>query len=161
MPEPAWLQQKCCSVSCSKKLTNPMHDEKNAAKVSKRLREIGHRPRVQGGNGRRLPRAQAQLLRALGRGWHPEFVVPCGMGCRTGGYPTHYKLDLANPVKRICIEVDGATHASPRIKAKDEKKTQRLTELGWSVYRVSNAKALSLSTTCTSPDTLLTSLKGS
>ena len=78
------------------------------------------------------------------------------MGRRTGGYPTHYKLDLANPEKRICIEVDGPSHGTFLARERDARKTSLLEESGWSVYRVSNERALALFSTCTSADILRT-----
>jgi len=134
-----------------------MHSEQTRLKVSLKLKEIGHKPALMGGNGRGLTVPQKALLEILGDGWFPEFAVKTGMK-RDSGYPTCYKLDLANPELMIGIEVDGASHVGAK-KQLDKKKDLFLETLGWNVYRLTNAQAMSLSTTCMSPDTLLTSLK--
>jgi hypothetical protein len=61
------------------------------------LRARGHRPPVQGGNGRGLTRPQAPLLAALPSHWV--------------GSPAHYKLDLADERARVAVEVDGASRS--------------------------------------------------
>lgn len=120
---------------------NPMTRPEVRAKVSRRLREIGHAPSVRGGNGRGMTRPQAILLSALGPGWEPEFAIP--LGGRISGYPTSYKVDLADPAKRIAIEVDGNCHYSR--KDQDAKKDAKLTSLGWTVLRFWNREILAWS----------------
>lgn len=159
MKEHLWKRQRFCSISCSKKHSNPMSQETNRRKVSRRLRQIGHRPHRQGGNGRPMPEPQKALLAILGPSWIPEFVVPTKMP-RIEGWPTHYKIDIANCERRIAIEIDGHCHDSLARKKKDRRKTMLLAKRGWCVLRITNARAHQLSTTCTSPDTLLTSLMG-
>jgi hypothetical protein len=157
--EGLWLRQRYCSISCSKRQNNPMADPICRARMRATLIQAGHRPLVLGGNGRPLPAPQRALLNALGPSWSAEFIVPTKMprGC---GWPTHYKLDLADPVRRLAIEIDGHCHAGPRRRQQDRRKTAFLAQRGWCVLRISNARALWLSTTCTSADTLLTSLTG-
>lgn len=158
-PEPTWNRQEFCSISCSKKFANPMSNHQARLKMKERLREIKHRPIKRGGNGQLLPLAQLALLHALGEGWESELAVPTKMP-KDSGYPTAYKLDIANPVMMIGIELDGGSHGSLERKTLDAKKTDLLVSLGWSVYRVSNERALHLYSTFTSADTLLTSLTG-
>jgi hypothetical protein len=126
-------------------------------KVRQRLKEIRHRPIRRGGNGQLLTLPQLALLHALGEGWEAEVAVPTGLP-RDSGYPTHYKLDLANRDLRLGIELDGRSHWLIDRAEQDAKKDHLLRSLGWSVYRVSNARALELFSTFTSTDTLLTSL---
>ena len=99
------------------------------------------------------------MWHALGGGWEVELPVPAGMG-RGNGYPTHFKLDLAQMESKTAFEFDGGSHGTRERQEQDAKKMSRLKELGWSVYRVSNERALSLYSTFTSVGTLLTSLKG-
>jgi hypothetical protein len=99
------------------------------------------------------------MLHALGEEWEPEMAIPTGMP-RESGYPTCYKIDLANPQKKIGLEFDGKSHCATERKAQDAKKDALLASLGWLVYRISNERALSLYSTCESAGTLLTSLMG-
>ena len=78
------------------------------------------------------------MLDALGAGWRAEF--PLSLGPRTPGYPTHYKIDLALPERKIAVEVDGFSHGSRR--DQDEKKEAKLRSLGWIVLRFSNRDIL-------------------
>ena len=67
------------------------------------------------------------------------------MNVRTGmprgsGYPTCYKLDLANPELMVTVEVDGTGHWHWKVKAADARKTAFLRGLGWTTFRVSNVE---------------------
>ncbi|WP_409565965.1 endonuclease domain-containing protein [Paracoccus sp. PS1] len=154
MHEAGWIAQATCSRSCSKKLDNPSKRPEVAAKVSRTLRRIGHKPSVRGGNGKGLTGPQSALLAALGAGWVPEHVVNVWKGTRQAGIPGHYKIDIANPALMIAIEVDGSSHCPKARQEQDDRKSAFLAGEGWSVFRVSNEKALSLSTTCKSADIL-------
>lgn len=156
MQERRWEKQRFCSISCAKKAENPMSDKQSREKMRQTLLRIQHKPIVRGGNGKLLPLPQLALLHALGDGWVAEYVVNTGDKSRF--HPYAYKIDIANPVLKIAIEVDGPSHNTTERRAQDTKKTNLLTSLGWSVYRVSNAKALALYSTYKSPGTLLTSL---
>jgi hypothetical protein len=127
-------------------------------KMRARLKEINHKPIKRGGNGRLLPLAQLALLHALGEGWEAEVVVPTKMRQLGIGYPTCYKIDIANQQMMVAIEVDGGSHTTLKRRAQDKKKSEFLISQGWSIYRVSNEKALFLYSTFKSVDTLLTSL---
>jgi hypothetical protein len=118
----------------------PMSDPAVRAKVSERLREIGHCPPIQGGNGRPLPLPQRILLELLGAGWEPEYAI--SLGKRQEGYPTCYKVDLGNPGLKIAIEADGFSHVALKRRAMDRKKDDKLAELGWTVLRFSNQEIL-------------------
>jgi len=161
LQEEHWNAQVACSISCAKKLANPMSKEEVRRKVSAKLREIRHKPIKRGGNGQLLPLPQLALLHALGVGWESEYAVATKMRHLKTGYPTCYKLDLACPEKKIGIELDGGSHCSLERRAQDLKKTEFFISQGWSIYRVSNARALNLYSTFTSTDILLTSLRAS
>ena len=159
--EKSWDAQEFCSIACGKKAKNPMKREAVRNRVSATLKRIGHKPTIRGGNGTALTEAQSALLRILGGGWKAELAITTGLGKKSLGYPGSYKVDIGNQEKKIAIEVDGKSHNLITRRALDKKKTEFLNSLGWSVYRVSNTKALSLCSTFTSADTLLTSLTGS
>lgn len=69
---------------------------------------------------------QAFLMALLPPGWKAEFAL--SLGKRKAGYPTCYKLDLANSEMQVCIEVDGFSHGAR--KDQDEKKTAAVESLG-------------------------------
>ncbi|NDG20230.1 MAG: DUF559 domain-containing protein [Betaproteobacteria bacterium] len=152
----AWEEKQTCSRSCAKKLKNPMHNESTRKSVSQTLKLMGHKPKIQGGNGRGLSKPQAMLLEKLGEGWKAEFVVATKL--RSLGYPHHYKIDLANQERMIAIEVDGMSHTTLERKEQDRRKDLFLVSQGWLVLRLSNQKAIDLCLTCTSKDILLTLL---
>lgn len=107
--------------------------------LSKKLKEIGHRPKVRGGNGRPTPVAQQMLADALG--WETEHIVRTGRP-RRPGLPTHYKIDIANPVRRIAVEVDGMSHRAVSRQEQDTKKDRFLAGNGWTVLRFSNQQVM-------------------
>lgn len=120
---------------------NPMVGEGSDAvrrKCSEVLRAMGYAPKVRGGNGHPLTAPQAILLAALGPPWVAEHAV--SLGPRQAGYPTSYKLDLADPARKVGVEVDGHSHRSRR--ALDRKKDEKLASLGWTVLRIWNADVL-------------------
>ena len=156
--EPAWNRQETCSRSCAKRFKNPMSNHQTRMKVRARLKEIKHKPIKRGGNGQLLPLPQLALLHALGEGWEAEYAVATKMRQLGLGYPTCYKIDIANSDKKIGIEVDGGSHTTLDRINQDKRKFEVLISQGWSMYRVSNERALSLYSTFKSVDTLLTSL---
>lgn len=159
LPESSWNAQECCGQSCAKKRKNPMGNREARLKMAATLRRIKHRPIKLGGNGRLLPLSQLALLHALGEGWESEYVVKTGHNRFDGsGFPTNYKIDIANPEKMVGIEIDGTGHNCPHERERDAKKTTFLVGLGWSIYRVTNERALHLFSTFESKDILLTSL---
>lgn len=121
---------------------NPMRKKSIRAKVSATLKRIKHRPPVRGGNGHGPTKAEQVLATALG--WRTGVVVKTNKGGwrARSGYPTSYKLDVADESSMTCIEVDGASHGATIRKAQDAKKTALLNGLGWKVFRVSNREVL-------------------
>jgi hypothetical protein len=158
MSEKIWERQKFCSVRCAKRFSPTALDAQARQKISKRLKEIKHRPIRRGGNGRLLPLPQLALLHALGAGWVAEHPIKTNAGHRNGVYPNAYKVDIANPEMMLAIELDGGSHSSLERKAQDTKKVECLVRLGWRVLRISNEEALRLYSTFKSVGTLLTSL---
>lgn len=122
------------------RLKNPMHDEATRSKMASTLREIGHRPLVRGGNGRPPTMPEQMLLEALANeGFVWQFVVPTG---KLPGSPYHYKLDLAHPALKVCVEVDGASHLSFARKEQDARKEKFLVGQGWKVFRFTNRQVV-------------------
>jgi hypothetical protein len=119
--------------------SNPMAREEIRTKVSETLRGMGHCPHIQGGNGKPLSEAQRTLAEALN--WPTEYIFPTIMP-NGSGFPSHYKIDIANVKTMVAVEVDGRSHNVLTRKAQDRKKEAFLSERGWLVLRVSNADAL-------------------
>jgi len=117
---------------------NPTARPEVREKISRRLKAMRHAPSVRGGNGTGLTVPQEFMLGVLGGDWIAEY--PLSLGPLTPGYPTHYKLDLALPERRIAVEVDGTSHHGRR--DKDAKKDERLASLGWTVLRFWNQDIL-------------------
>ena len=107
------------------------------------------------GNGTGLTRAEALVQPLLPSGF--VWNYPVSLGKRQEGYPTNYKLDFADPEKKIGLEIDGPSHKS-RVML-DQKKEAKLAELGWRVLRLSNTQIFQTSTTSALKE-LLTSLLG-
>ena len=154
--EKLWTRQRFCSISCSKIHSNCMQSPEVRQKVSRTMTARGHAPRVRGGNGQ-LTQPQERLMYRLGAGWVAEYSIPVP-NYRTHSLPKNLKIDVANPHLLIAIELDGHSHRSPKRRTQDARKTIFLAQSGWSVFRITNQRADELSLTCTSPDTLLTSL---
>jgi very-short-patch-repair endonuclease len=58
------------------------------------------------------------------------------------GYPTHYKVDVAFPKKKLAVELDGASHNTIARQEQDAKKTNFLASLGWTVLRYANKRVI-------------------
>lgn len=124
------------------KKNNPMSNKESREKMTKKLRVMGHKPTVLGGNGRGYSRGQVALWERLGRGWWAEFIVPTGHCRDESGLPTHFKIDLANSYYGIAIEIDGGAHVGPVAKEEDARKTTFLQNKGWTVLRFRNKEVL-------------------
>jgi hypothetical protein len=122
---------------------NPMSSASVRAKVSATMRAIGHKPATRGGNGSGLTAAEQALSKATGLNPH---VVPTGG--KGNGYPTHYKLDLADPTVMLAIEVDGGSHKSLKVRAADSRKEEFLRGRGWTVLRFTNSRVLTDTISC-------------
>ena len=93
---------------------------------------------ARGGNGE-LTVPQIRLAAVLG--WIPEFtILTKPVQGRFPSLPKCYKVDVAQPVLRIAVEVDGASHRTRKWKFLDRRKTEILSALGWSVLRFTNER---------------------
>ena len=61
---------------------------------------------------------------------------------RGGAFPTCYKLDIANEILKVGIEVDGNSHLAVARKEQDAKKDSFLSGLGWIVLRFKNRQVM-------------------
>lgn len=156
MRELFWNMTRFCSRSCAKKVENPMFSDVIKQKVSEKLKELGHKPPIQGGNGKPMPLPQKLLSEALNA--ETEYPVITTEKQRNEGASHCYKLDVALPYLRLGIQLDGAGHSCRKVRRTDKRIRNWMAELGWSVLHISNSKALRLCSTCKSPATLLTSL---
>lgn len=132
--------------SARMKARNPINMPGIAAKMTATRRANGTAgPRVRGGNGYgpTVPEATLAELTGLRLG----VAVPTGRP-RGTGYPTCYKLDLANLATKLAVEVDGASHLAKVRKVQDAKKDGLLRSLGWTVLRFSNRAVMERSAAC-------------
>jgi len=116
------------------KIKNPMLKSESVEKMKKTLKLIGHKPINIGGNGRGFTELQKKLLQALGENWHPEFFILTG----NGYLPYHYKIDIANPIKKIAIEIYVPYHQSKNSKIRDKMKEELLLSKGYKTLRFTN-----------------------
>ena len=121
---------------------NPMARSEVREKMAATLKEINHKPRTRGGNGTEIPESQRRLAEFLG--WPTETSVPPGDGER----PYHYKLDIAHPTMKVCVEVDGGSHFSLKRRESDRRRDERLARLGWLTFRFSNQEAMERTAEC-------------
>jgi very-short-patch-repair endonuclease len=84
-------------------------------------------------------------------GWNPEYFVQTDIP--RGGKAASciwYLIDIAFPIQKIAIEIDGGSHLCTAVKERDAKKDLRLADLGWTVLRLSNKQVLEDTGTCLS-----------
>jgi hypothetical protein len=108
--------------------------------------ELGSREpfmRVRGGNGTGMSRVELLMRSILPESFQYNYIVKT-LQKRGSGYPYHYKLDFADPLQMICLEVDGYSHNTIQRQEQDRKKEALLQDLGWSVLRVSNKDVLAM-----------------
>lgn len=127
-------------ASARMRARNPMRDPDARARMAASLR--GHGPRERGGNGKPLPAGQVALAAWLG--WPTEVTYTTSTGHR----PWHYRLDVAHPTMRVCVEVDGPSHGSRSRCDSDGRRDALLISRGWQVFRFSNRDAMERTADC-------------
>lgn len=116
-----------------------------------RKRDIAARERgyahLTGGGGSQL--TLPQKLLAVRLAWETEVSIPTNQNngrARTrtmkATRPFCYRLDIAEPLLKINIEVDGNSHLSTRVKTRDARRDMALTALGWTVLRFTNKQVI-------------------
>jgi hypothetical protein len=91
---------------------------------------------ARGGNGK-FTKQQLAVHVATGLPMEHSIATSAAKGVFQS-LPNHYKVDLADPVRMLAIEVDGRTHQTKKWKFLDKRKTEVLNFLGWSVLRFTN-----------------------
>jgi hypothetical protein len=119
--------------------------EEVRAKISKTHKASGKTFLERGGNGRGASRAEQLVLNCLPKSFIYNYAV--ALGGKGHGYPSNYKVDFGDPVKKLALEVDGVSHRQHGREGQDKKKEAKLRELGWSVCRISNEEVFHLYTT--------------
>jgi hypothetical protein len=112
--------------------------EAHRAKLSAVAKAKGHKPIIRKGNGTGMTAAEQLISEVLPAGW--VWNYPVALGGRQLGYPTNYKLDFAHPQLKLGLEVDGNSHTALVRQQQDRKKEAKLAQLGWKVFRISNAQ---------------------
>ena len=121
------------------KNNNPMKNKISREKMSATLKAIGHKPIIRGGNGYG-PTVPQKLLANILK-WDMELSIITNQK-RGSGYPSCYKIDIADEILKIGIEVDGRSHGLLKKQAEDKKKTLFLNGLGWTILRFKNEEIL-------------------
>lgn len=97
---------------------------------------------TRGGNGAGPTDYEEALQQRLGTPWVCNYAV--GLKGAGSGYPKNYKLDIANPVDKIGIELDGKSHRSKARQQQDKKKDAMLRSLGWDIVRMTNEESVQM-----------------
>lgn len=117
---------------------NPMRNPEARAKMARSLK--GRTFLARGGKGK-LTLPQTMLAEALGL--PTEHVIKTApVREKFVSLPSCYMVDIADPQRRLAIEVDGKTHRLRKWRFLDKRKTEVLNALGWSVLRFSNEEIL-------------------
>ena len=145
--------RKFCSVAC-RLLTMEKHC-RECNGVFKSIKEASRKPRTtfcspsckQKWIGRKIgkeryrPTAQENLVAQLFSDCVPQHRIWTGL--KTGKGCKHwYQPDIAFPKIKLAVEIDGGIHLMPSKILNDQKRTEILNKLGWTVLRFSNRQVL-------------------
>ncbi len=119
------------------KINNPMFNPETRRKASETLKRKGFKPPRP---KTRISRPQILLAAALGKSWKIEYILNTGV--KGGGIPSNYKIDIANSLFKIAIEVDGSSHDTLKKQKEDKKKETFLKSRGWRIIRFKNNEVL-------------------
>lgn len=120
-----------------------MLQEKTRAKVSQTLKEMKHKPLIQGGNGKPATLQQLTLYNELTKNdnsFEMELIEKTSPYTNEFNAPRHYKIDIGSRIHKIAIEIDGNSHNTLRVKECDNRKDALLSLKGWKVLRLSNSQ---------------------
>jgi hypothetical protein len=121
-------------ASARMKKNNPSFYPENLKKARQtkiKNKTLNLAPKIQGGNGKELPLTVKLLNKKLN--WHTTYIVKTFL---KSPYPSHYKLEIANPEKKIYIEIDG--NSSYSRKEQSLRKEEFLIYSGWKLFRFKN-----------------------
>lgn len=115
---------------------NPIYKAETRERASTSLRAKGF-SYLNGGNGQlTVP----QKLLSLALGWETEVAVSTSI--KQKGISTCYKIDVADRILKVGIEIDGESHKGPMAQERDKKKAEYLASLGWKILRFKNKEVL-------------------
>lgn len=124
------------SASARMKTNNPNQNPEWKKKMSALM--SGRTFLARGGNGK-LTSQQESVANALNLPM--EYPIPTGpVKDLFKSLPPCYKVDIADPTRKLAIEIDGPSHQTKKWKFLDKRKTEVLNALGWSVLRFSNQR---------------------
>ena len=110
------------------------------------LKAMGHKPPIQGGNGKPIPVPQMALFNFLHKHhkdwWELEYIIPTRTLVYSEVMPKYFRLDIACKTRKVWIEVDGKNHLTLKVKDADRRKREALATIGWKVLRFSNQTIL-------------------
>jgi hypothetical protein len=131
-----WKGRTHPGASARMKANNPNQTPEWKEKMSRIM--SGRTFLARGGNGKLTPQQEA-VANALGLPM--EYSIPTRpVKHLFKSLPTCYKVDVADPARKLAIEIDGQTHNTKKWKFLDKRKTGVLNALGWSVLRFSNQR---------------------
>ena len=93
---------------------------------------------ARGGNGKLTPEQKA-VAEALDLPMEHAIPTHKAQGMFPS-LPPCYKVDVACPVSRLAIEIDGKSHLTRKWRFLDARKTSVLCALGWRVLRFTNER---------------------
>lgn len=109
--------------------------EEARLKMSESHKKLNH-AHLNGGNGTGPSPAESLLRTVLPEAFVMQFILPVPK--KIDGIPTHYKIDFADPTRKIAIEVQGQSHSTVLGRQRDMKKRNYLESLGWTVLYITN-----------------------
>lgn len=120
---------------------NPMFNPETRRKASESLRAHGRKPPGGYGFGQQVAPAQAFLASHVTMELE-YLIVTTTIRHLIENLPTYYRADLADPLRKLVVEVDGKSHLAQKRRISDAKKDKALALLGWSVLRFSNQEVM-------------------
>lgn len=135
-----------------KKRKNPMRNKKSRELISLKCKLSGRKP-TELKKGEK-PKAQKvlydTLIKYYPRGWEYEYSIKFSDKEKLETNKRGYRIDIANPLAKIAIEVDGTTHFTDEGKIKDKEKNAFLLANKWSIIRFRNDIVLKRPEECVS-----------
>ena len=118
---------------------NPMYRDGVIEKARKtRLKNGGYINNFKYGNGKISKYEQKVYDALIQKGFYYNYAIPTKLARDTfvdKHYPTSYKPDFTNLVKKLCVEIDGNSHNKRSQMELDKKKDDCLHFLGFTVIR--------------------------
>ena len=117
-----------CSMECTKKAqTSALLKAKKSMTHAQKIEQAKTKAKVFVEKNIHMNKKQFQIQRLVGG--ELEYVVDLG--------DTYAQIDVAFPEKKIGIEIDESHHGSKRQQKADTLRDEKLSQLGWIIYRFS------------------------